>query len=241
MKQLDNKIIWITGASRGIGAAIAEKLANETTAKLMLSAKSKHSYLNNADNLSLRPNTFILPCDLRKPEEITRIYNKINLAAGPVEILVNNAGIGTFKPFTEITLDEFDEMNRVNYRGVFSTIKQVLPNMIDNNSGVIINILSGAVLKPFRNSSCYAASKAAVLAMSRNIREEVRSLGIKIIDILPGATETDIWSDEPRKKYRDRMMQPEDVAEVVFHTILQAQNSRYMVEEINMKPQWGDL
>ncbi len=241
MDLLKDKIVWITGASRGIGAAIAEKLSQETSSKLMLSARSKDSYIYKTENLSLRPNTFILPCDIRKPNDITRIYNKINYAAGPVDILINNAGVGSFKPFTEISFDEFDEMNAVNYRGVFSTIKQCLPAMLNRQSGVIINIISGGALKAFKNSSVYSASKAAVLAMSKALREEVRQQGVKIIDILPGATETDIWEDGPRKKFREKMIQPEDVAQLVFHTLLQSQNPRYMVEEIIMKPQMGDL
>ena len=77
--------------------------------------------------------------------------------------------------------------------------------------------------------------------MSKALREEVRQQGVKIIDILPGATETDIWEDGTRKKFREKMIQPEDVAQLVFHTLLQSQNPRYMVEEIIMKPQMGDL
>ncbi len=240
MESLKDKIIWITGASRGIGAAIAEKLS-ETEAKLILSAKSRDSFKDLIKTLGMKTNVFLFPCDMSKTDEIQRVYEKILLSVGSPDVLINNAGVGVFKPFSELTLEDFDEMMNVNARGVFTAIRQVLPGMKENRNGAIINILSGAVLKAFKNSSAYSASKAALWQMSRCLREEVRGDGIKVIDIFPGATETDIWKEEIRQTRGERMMKPHDVADVIYHAVLQAQSPTAMVEEIHLKPQFGDL
>lgn len=240
MLDLSTKKIWITGASRGIGLAIARKL-KETGASLILSSSNTRTMKNIMHEFAEYPKVFFLPFDLTSESEFNRIYEKINLTLENVDILINNAGIATFKPFTEFTLDEFDKMNAVNYRSIFLSSQAVLPEMINRKNGLIINILSAVVKKVFLNSSIYSATKSAVLAMDSVLREEVRDKGIKIVDVMPGATETDIWDKESRDKFSDKMMQPEDVAESIIKIIELSQNKRLMAEEFVLRPQWGDL
>jgi 3-oxoacyl-[acyl-carrier protein] reductase len=160
---------------------------------------------------------------------------------GDIDILINNAGISSFKKFIDTKPEVFENIININLRGPFLCIQSVLPGMLKKNSGIIINIISVSAIKTFTKSSAYAASKAGLLAMSRSLREEVRKYGIKIIDIFPGATETEIWSKDSRDKFRDKMMKTEDVAEAVFEVIKLSMNNRMHVEEIVFRPQEGDL
>jgi short-subunit dehydrogenase len=107
--------------------------------------------------------------------------------------------------------------------------------------GTIINILSVASVKTFTNCSVYAATKAGALAFSRSLREEVRPHNIKVIDILAGATETPLWTEESRAEFSGRMMQPDDIAEAVSSAVELARRERVSVEELLVRPRLGDL
>jgi short-subunit dehydrogenase len=239
-KSIEDLTIWVTGASHGIGLAIARKLA-DNNAKVILSARSQDSFRDVIPIFADSNNVFFFPCDVSKTNSVSKTYYKISAGVGEVDVLINNAGIAIFKLFNDMTLEDFEAMNCVNYKGVFLCTKAVLPSMIERKSGIILNINSVSSHTVFRNASLYAASKAASLAMSRHIRNEVREHGIKVVDILPGATETPIWSEHARQKYSEKMMQPEDIADVVFNTINLCLNDRIHPEEIIVRPQGGDL
>lgn len=239
-KQFDDTVVWITGASRGIGAAIAKKLAGQN-ATLILSAREMKSFRAIQPHFRDIPNVFYLPGDVSNEDDINRIYDKIYQTIGKVDVLINNAGIGVFKNFTDISLDEFESTMAVNVRGTFLCTKAVLPAMLERKSGTIINILSGAAVKAYPYSSIYAASKAAVLAMGNTLREEVRKDGIKVVNILPGATVTDIWDSASLEKFSDVMMKPEDIADAVSAVVELSANERMMFENMVIKPQNGDI
>lgn len=241
MNNIFNKmVIWITGASRGIGWAITRKLY-DTDALLALSAKTKHSFKNKQKELASHKNVNIFPCDVSKQEEVIDIYSKITKNIGAVDILINNAGVASFKPFDELTIDDYYSMINTNLFGTFLTTKSVIPSMIERKKGIILNIISVAAEKTFKGSALYSASKAGVLAMSRSMREDLRDKGIKVINILPGATETDLWSDNSRIKYNWRMMNPDNLADTVVDVLQKSMNDNYMIEEVTIRPQLGDL
>jgi len=240
ISEIKDKVVWITGGSRGIGLAIAEKFI-EAGAQVVVSASKKESFKEILPKYARLDNVLFFPCDVTQPSQIHEVVMKIKLAKSRIDILINNAGVAKFKPFQDITEQMFDEMNYVNYKGTFLCTKQVLPDMIDRAEGIIVNILSGAAIKTFENSSVYAATKAAVLAMSNSLRKEVRKKGISVINILPGATETDIWNPKVREEKKHLMMQPDDVAEATFSAIMTSLNGRIMVEEVLVRPQGGDL
>lgn len=139
------------------------------------------------------------------------------------------------------SLEKFDETFATNVRGVFLCTQAVLPKMVEQNFGIIVNILSVVVTKTFVNSSVYSASKAAVLAMSKSLREELRSKNIKIMNVYPGATLTNIWSPTVADKFGSRMMKPEDIAIAIVYNIDVMLASGAMVEELIVRPQLGDL
>ncbi|MES2765095.1 MAG: SDR family oxidoreductase [Bacteroidota bacterium] len=232
-----NKTVWITGASRGIGAALAHEF-DKNGAIVILSSRSEESLLKLQSQNSFK-NSDIIPCDVVNEGEVLKAHAEIISRFENVDILINNAGTATFKPIWETTTEEFDAQIAVNLRGTFLCSKAVLPRMIERKSGAIVNINSVAAVNSFKNCSAYGASKAGALALSRSMREEVREFGIKIIDMLVGATETDIWGDDMRAEAGHRMMQPEDIAQTIVNALKMSE--RAMIEEILLKPQLGNL
>ncbi|MBI5326460.1 MAG: SDR family oxidoreductase [Ignavibacteriae bacterium] len=239
-KIFNGKIIWITGGSRGIGASIALRFA-DTNATIALSARTEKSFIGLKKELANSKNVFFFPCDVSNQDEVSETQKNINKKLGKIDILINNAGVAKFKSFDELSVEDYHSMINTNLFGTFITSKTVLPSMIKRKKGIILNIISVAAEKTFKGSSLYSASKAGVLAMSRSMREDLREKGIKVVDILPGATETELWSGNSRKKYGHRMMQPENLGEIIFNILKNSLSDNFMIEEVVVRPQLGDL
>jgi 3-oxoacyl-[acyl-carrier protein] reductase len=230
--------IWITGARRGIGAAVARAMA-ETGAALALSARKQSDLKELGDELSPLTDVRTYSCDVTAAESVTACYTAISSDFGAVDTLVNNAGVGIFKPMLELSVDEFDASIAANLRGVFLCTRSVLPAMIQRKKGRVVTINSIAASTSFANCTAYAASKAGVLAFNRSLREEVREHGVRIMDILPGATATAIWPDDMLSEHEPKMMQAQDVA-LIVRDMLQAPD-RATIEELTVRPWRGDL
>ncbi len=236
---LNDKNVWITGASRGIGLAIAKRLA-PLAANLLLSASSGRSFSNIPNDFD-PAKTYFLAADMSASDFSEKLALGMKERAASIDVLVNNAGTARFDDLVNLSISDFDRMLSVNLRGAFIAIKAVLPSMIKRGSGVIVNIVSGAAVKAYRGSSVYGATKSGLLAMSRSLREEVREHGIKIIDILPGAVATGIWDEQSLQVHGGRMIQPDDIAQAVLSSIELALTSNALIEEMIIKPAGGDL
>jgi short-subunit dehydrogenase len=242
MTALLNKVIWITGASRGIGLASAVALASKG-ARLILSSRSPDDLRRAAETVralsGANAEPLIAPCDVTNPRSIEETWQIIAEQFGGVDILVNNAGVGIFKPFLDLSLEDIELSLDANIKGAFLCAQAVARGMTKRGGGAIVSLNSVAAQTTFANSGIYAASKAALLAANRVMRQELRGKGIKIIDLIVGATETDIWSPAARDEFRARMMQPEDVAAALVAAL--ELPMRIMPEEIVLRPQLGDL
>lgn len=232
--------VWITGGSRGIGLETA-LLLSESFKNVFISASSADSFKENMARISKRDNVFIIPCDVSKSDDVASAYNRIVNISRSIDILINNAGIGIFSSLLDSSEQDFDRTMAVNIKGAYLCNKAVLPEMIARKKGMIINILSVAVDSKFTNTSLYAASKAGLRTMSRILREEVRAQGVRIIDVLPGATNTDIWDVESREQFGSRMMSPLDVAKAIRSTIELNLAGNLITEELIIRPIEGDL
>lgn len=230
--------IWVTGASSGIGKAISKEFSR-IGSKVFISSRRRAELERlknelNEENLSVD----IFPCNIASSANVDQTAKKI-LSIHPIDCIVNNAGITSFKLAEDNSVKEIEDVIQTNLLGPIYTIKALLPSMIKQNGGTIINILSVVTKKVFTNSSAYAASKSGLLAYSNSLREEVRKYNIRIINVIPGATNTPIWSNEKRQKFGERMMSPAEVAQVVVWLYLQ--KGTLVTEEIIIKPILGDL
>ncbi|MFA6234188.1 MAG: SDR family oxidoreductase [Bacteroidota bacterium] len=232
----EGKTVWITGGGTGIGKAIAAAFVFEG-AQVILSGRGAKRIGEVATELGKSARA--IACDVSDNNEVAAVTARITELCGPIDILINNAGVTVFKPFLSTSVEEFDELTSVNLRGPFLTSQAVLPSMIERGGGTIVMINSMAARQVFPNSSVYAATKGGLKWMADCLRLEVRQSGVRVINVHPGATNTPIWPDVVRDKHSERMMRPEDVAA----TILSACKAppSVMIEEIVLQPIGGAL
>jgi 3-oxoacyl-[acyl-carrier protein] reductase len=230
--------IWITGGSSGIGKDAAKEFAR-TGSKVFVSARRARELERLNDELGKEQlSVKYFPCNVASAPNVDQTIKKI-YAEHPIHCLINNAGITSFKTAEENSIQEINDIINTNLLGSIYTIKYILPHFIKQGEGTIINIISSATRKIFTESSAYTASKTGLLGYTNVLREEVRKYNIRVINILPGATETPMWSAEIRKEHSARMMTSEEVARLLVWVYLQEGNM--VPEEIMIKPIEGDL
>jgi len=230
--------IWITGASSGIGKALAIEFA-KIGCNVFVSARRAQELERLKDEAGkLGDSIFTFPCNVASStnvdQTVKKIFNEFEL-----DCLINNAGITSFKHASDNSINEINDIINTNLLGSIYSIKSVLPGFIKKESGTIINILSVVVDKTFTRSSVYAASKMGLLGYTNSLREEVRKHNIRVINLIPGATETSMWSQEIRKEKSQLMMNPESIAHLIVSAYLQKDN--LVTEEIVLRPITGDL
>jgi 3-oxoacyl-[acyl-carrier protein] reductase len=237
------EVVWITGASSGIGYAIATAFAQRGMGDLIAISSRNVEKLQNAVariEASTGKRVFAVRCDVTNSGEVTQATRTIADHFGAeISTLVHCAGISPFTTFTETSVAEFDEVIQVNLKGAFLCSKAVLPAMYLRHRGTIVMMLSIASEKAFKGGAAYVASKFALRGFTDSLREEARKQGVRVIALLPGAVETELWGSEEREKYHERMMQPEDIATAVLDAV--EMEDRALVEEIRMRPIGGDL
>ncbi|MFA7325759.1 MAG: SDR family oxidoreductase [Candidatus Kapaibacterium sp.] len=230
---LKGKNVLISGSTRGIGWAIATKLADEG-ASVIVTGRGKTA------PSKLSPNMSYFQVDFSKYENIAKFKELLENESISIDILINNAGNTIVKDFKEMTIEDFDTVNDLNYRSVFATTRLFLDDLIANKGG-IVNILSIAVTDIFTGNSLYAASKSAVSTMMIVLREELREDGVDVINVYPGATSTDLWPDNLRKEHEHKMMKPEDIANAILPAIEAISEQRTTIEEIVLRPKQGNI
>jgi NAD(P)-dependent dehydrogenase (short-subunit alcohol dehydrogenase family) len=233
---LQGQVAVVTGAGRGIGAAIAQKLAGlgavtvlcgRTPARLIETARAIESAGNQAETAE---------CDVTTLASVEAVAKRIGNQHKRVDILVNNAGIGGFgRPLHDLAPADWDRVLDTNLRGVFYTIRVFAPMMIRARSGhIIINISSIAGKNALPNGAAYAASKWGLNGLSYSVAEELRAHNIRVAVICPGSTHTDLSPHEGKDIDISRMLQPADIAHAV--AMLVTQSSQSFASEIVLRP-----
>ena len=234
-----NRVVWITGASTGIGFELAKVFAKSGYI-IVATARRKSRLVSLVNEIRFAGHeAYAFVCDVRSERSIISTKKKILEKCGTIDVLINNASITAFKSFIDTKPPEFDDIIETNLRGSYLMARSVLPIMMKKKRGHIINILSVAAHTVFTNSSAYAASKAGMLAMFNGLRAEVRKFNIKISNVMPGATDTPMWSQATRQKYSSRMMTPREVAEITVQ--IANQPKKVVIEDVIIKPIKGDL
>ncbi len=236
----DKKIlnVVVTGASKGIGKAIAIRFAQAGHNLFLCSRNEVALYKTMEELMNNFPDNLIKakPFDLSIAEE-AKAFAEWCLKQAVPDVLINNAG--SFVPGSVFNEEEgsLEKMIAGNLYSAYHVTRGVLPKMIENKKGRIINICSIASLNAYTNGGSYSISKAAMLSFSKNLREEMKPHGIKVTAVMPGATYTDSWAASGLDA--ERFMPAEDVAEMVY--AISQLSDRSVVEEIIMRPQLGDI
>lgn len=225
----------ITGASRGIGRAIAEKLAAPHNT-LLLHGRDREALARTCQLVESKSSKAIpLYYELRLAESVEKMIEEIGSA--PLDGLINNAGIAVVKPLAEITLEEWQTLFAVNVTAPFLLTQKLLPIMPAGSS--IVNLLSIAARTGFPNWSGYCMSKFALEGFSQAVREELRPRGIRVLNIYPAATNTEIWTGVDGEWPREQMLLPQEIAEAVAYAL--SRPAEVAVENIHLQNVSGVL
>jgi NAD(P)-dependent dehydrogenase (short-subunit alcohol dehydrogenase family) len=230
--------VVITGASQGIGRAVAERFAREADTRIALLARNEAKLRDVADVcISLGAEAETCPVDVTDEHAVFEVARHVERLWGGPDVLVNNAG--TFEPGSveELTIQGFRSQLETNVVSAFAVTKAFLPAMVERGDGSVFFMGSVASIRAYPGSAGYCASKHALLGLARVVREETKQSGIRVTTLLPGATLTPSWDgvDLPASRF----MPASDVAEALFTCY--SLSDRSVVEEILVRPQEGDI
>lgn len=219
--ELSHKTAIITGASRGIGLAIAKELVKNGVSVAGWSRNPPRNYKNENFNH--------IETDLTKEESVTEAFRKTSALFGnEIPILINNAGAGYYGVLEEMPSDRWRYLFDLNVHGIFYVSKQVIPGMKKLKEGHIINIGSGAGTNGIAGMSCYCGTKFAVAGITESMHQELRDFGIKVSCLSPGSVDTGFSSSDKNK------LKPEDIAISIIHMLQCPQNFHYT--DVQVRP-----
>jgi len=235
MERLDGKVALVTGASRGIGAAVARGLA-AAGAHLGLASRS-------GDDLGMS-DAVAMPADVRDLAALEAIAAATAERFGHLDILVVNAGVGAYGNFLDLPLDQLDEMIEVNVKGAIYSVRAALPHLLRSDAADIVTIASEAGRRGLPKEAVYCASKFAQVGFTSALDHELREQGVRCTNICPGGVATDFAMGRGRTPDMPQlagMMQPDDVAEAVLFALTRARTHRIL--EVAFRPvsetSWG--
>jgi NAD(P)-dependent dehydrogenase (short-subunit alcohol dehydrogenase family) len=235
MNSLDGRVALITGASRGIGAAVAQALASEG-ARLALASRS-------GDDLGIE-GAVARRADVRDPAALEGIAAEAAERFGGLDILIVNAGVGAYGPFLELPPDQLEEMIDVNVKGALYAIRAALPHLLRSEAADIVTLASEAGRRGLPFEAVYCSSKFAQVGLTRALDHELREQGVRCTNVCPGGVATDFAMGRgrtPDMPALGGMMKPEDVADVVLFVLTRPRNHRIL--EVAFRPvtesSWG--
>ena len=235
MSSLEGRVALVTGASRGIGAAVARSLAAEGV-KLGMASRS-------GDNAGIA-DAVALPADVRDPGALDAIVAATVERFGGLDILVVNAGVGAYGPFLDLPPEDLEEMIDVNVKGALYAIRSALPHLVQSDAADIVTVASEAGRRGLPYEAVYCASKFAQIGLTRALDHELREQGVRATNVAPGGVATDFAMGHGRTPDMPQlagMMSPEDVAEAVLFVLTRPRNHRIL--EVAMRPvtetSWG--
>jgi len=231
-KPIQGSVALVTGGSRGIGRAIAYRLAR-LGAPVSICGRDRAALEESARELArIGAPAHAQIADITKAADVTDLIAKTEATLGPITILVNNAGLGLFGPAHEKTEADWDRVLDTNLKGVFLLSRAVVPSMIRRGSGDIINISSLAGKNAFAGGGIYCASKWGVVGLSGCMAEDLREHGIRVSVICPGSVATEFSGRGPKDS--SKVLSPEDVAHAVEAIV--TQGPRSFLSEIHLRP-----
>lgn len=223
MTVLAGKVAFVTGASSGIGAAVAHALAARGVKLGLASRSAPDPGLADCVNIS---------CDVRDPAQVEAAVAETVARFGGLDIVVANAGVGSWGDFEQTPLAELDEMVDVNIRGLFHTVRAALPHLRARGAADIITVASEAGRRGLPDEAAYVATKFAAVGFTRSLDHELRESGIRCCNVCPGGVATEFGMGRglrtPDMPELDDMMRPEDVAETIIFALARPRHYRML-------------
>ncbi|TXK52333.1 3-ketoacyl-ACP reductase [Pontibacter qinzhouensis] len=233
MESLTGKNALITGAGKGIGKAMAMALAKEGVNIGLLARTESQLKTVAAELENLGVETSVVKADVTDLSAVEAAVEQVQLDLGPIDILINNAGIASFGKFLELSPMEWEKIVRVNLMGVYNTTRAVLPGMIERKTGDILNISSTAGLRGTALTSAYSASKFAVMGLTESLMQEVRKHNIRVSAWTPSTVATELaYENKLTDGDPGKVMQPEDLAELLIAQL--KLNRRILIKEASL-------
>jgi len=233
-------VILITGASQGIGAAIAKAFAREVPGcQLALVARSEKNLTKVARRCVQLGAAVaeVFPCDVSDAASVDTMALAVTKRSGVLDVLINNAGVFSGAPMFELEVADFDRIVATNLRSVFLVSRALVPAMAKRGRGDVFNMSSIAGLVGYPNGAAYCAAKFGVTGLTKVMRMELKDKGVRVIAVHPGATASPSWKGSGVAE--ERMMPPDDVARAFID--IYRMSRRTVVEEIVLRPQRGDV
>lgn len=233
MEKLTGKNALVTGAGKGIGRAVAIALAQEGV-NVALLARTKSQLQEVAEEIEkLGVKAVVVAADVADRTAVEAAVGQALAELGTLDILINNAGIGTFAKLVDMDPAEWEKIIQVNLMGTYYTTRAVLPQMIARETGDIINIASTAGQRGAATTSAYSASKFAILGLTESLMQEVRKQNIRVSALTPSTVATELAiSNKLTDGNPDKVMQPEDLAEFIISQL--KLNRRIFIKEAGM-------
>lgn len=232
--QLKEKVVVIIGASRGIGRETAE-LLDQYEAKLVLGARD----ITELGQQFTRKEVYPLEIDVRDEESVNHFVDQSVQRFGRIDVLINAAGVGTFSSIIDSDTKDFDDMITVNLRGTYLSCKYFGKQMKQQQDGQILNLVSIAGNTALAGGGGYSASKFGVLGLTKVLQAELRTEGVRITSVLPGAVNSSFWDHIHPKPDVENMIPAKSIAEHIAFLLCQPKQS--VVDEITIMPPEGIL
>ena len=229
---MKNKVIVVVGATGGIGSALTRKAAN-AGARLVLVARDKDKLATLAEELS--GEVAIIPTDITKPEQVDALFKQVIVEFGQIDALVNAAGAGVMKPYSNLESADLDAMLDVNLKGSFYTCQAAAELMQERKSGHICNVVGILGKHSMPMASAYCASKYAVVGFSKCMAEELKRFGVKFTLFYFGGVDSPFWDNVSLKVDRKKMLSTETAASAILYAL--AADPQAVPMEINIQPE----
>lgn len=232
MEPLLNKIVLIVGGTGGIGAETA-RLIHLSGAKVFISSRDKSKLDALCDSIGISDDhRFVV--DLKNADAISKMVEDIQKLAGPIDILINAAGIGIIKPFESLSQMDLRDSLEVNLIGAFNLIQAVLPSMKEQKKGLIINIPGVLGKTPMAGAAAYAASKYGLNGMLKSLREELKRTEIRITNVYMGGVDSPFWDHIDLKVQKDKMIAVKEAGKSIWFLCQQPRTA--VVSEMVIQP-----